>query len=85
MHHSAEGEVWRFVRARHVDLPSAVKVSVRAQAPFGPGCSAEFRLLHIHPEAVRDFRSGECPGLSPVRQGANSDRPWSAMRTCPRA
>ena len=59
MHHSADGRVWRFVRACYIDLPGTVMVGVHAQAPFGEGCHATFRFLHARPAAVRDFRSGE--------------------------
>jgi len=59
MRHSADGRVWRFVRACHLDLPRTVMVGVPAQAPFADGCQAPFRLLYVRPEPVLDFRSGE--------------------------
>ena len=59
MHHSADGELWRFVRACHLELPGTVMVGVHAQAPFVGGSQATFRLLYVRPEPVQDFRSGE--------------------------
>jgi hypothetical protein len=59
MHHSADGNLWRFARAVHLQLPEIAMVGVHAQSPFGGGCRATFGLLEIRHEAVRDFRSGE--------------------------
>ena len=59
MHHSANGSVWRFVRACSIALPRTVMVGVHAQAPFSEGCQATFQVLHMLPEPVEDFRSGE--------------------------
>ena len=59
MHHSADGKLWRFVRACYLDLPPTVMVGVHAQAPFGEGCRATFRVLQLRPAPVGDFHSGE--------------------------
>lgn len=59
MHYSLDGRRWRFVRAFTCAMPETVMVGVHAQAPFGPGCCAEFSCLELVPEPVADFRSGE--------------------------
>lgn len=59
MHYSLDGTVWRFVRAFAMELPSAVKVGIHAQAPFTPGCHVRFRSFSISPQPVADLRSGE--------------------------
>jgi regulation of enolase protein 1 (concanavalin A-like superfamily) len=59
MHHSIDGETWRFVRAFALDVPAKVDVGIHAQAPYAEGCSVEFDYFEIRDTAVQDFRSGE--------------------------
>jgi regulation of enolase protein 1 (concanavalin A-like superfamily) len=57
MHYSLDGQVWRFVRAVGLEFPETVKVGVHAQAPFGSGVSATFKVLALTDEPIKDFRS----------------------------
>ena len=59
MHHSTDGEVWRFARTFQMSAPDPILVGIQAQAPFVGGSSATFHSLAIAPGAVKDFRSGE--------------------------
>jgi hypothetical protein len=59
MHHSIDGDRWRFARTFRLDVPAGVRVGLQAQAPFVAGCSVVFEHFSIQPGAVADFRSGE--------------------------
>lgn len=59
IHHSADGELWRFARFFVLGAPETVSVGVHAQSPFGDGLTARFLDIELLDAPVADYRSGE--------------------------
>jgi regulation of enolase protein 1 (concanavalin A-like superfamily) len=59
VHHSADGNLWRFVRFFILQAPNSISVGVHAQSPFGTGLTARFSEIELLDGPVADYRSGE--------------------------
>jgi len=58
-HASDDGEVWEFIRLFALPgMAEGVALSLSAQSPTGPGCTADFDRITLSRTPLRDLRDG---------------------------